>query len=696
MSRRDGRKLCPFIVCALALTLPALSRGAEQRAPMSVEDIFRLEWAGDPQISPDGRNIVYERRFMDIKADVRRSNLWLLDAGGRDHRPLTTGSSTDSSPRWSPDGSRIVYVSDDPDGRPQLFVRWLDTGATLRVAQLGARPSDVAWSPDGRFIAFTMPVAEKSAPLEVSLPEPPEAAEWADPPKVIDRLVYRFDGQGYLPNAWTQVFVVPAEGGSPRQLTSGRFNHRDGLAWQPDGRSLLVSANRHESADYEPLDSEIYEIRLSDGAITPLTQRYGPDLHPAPSPDGRLIAYLGFDDRHQGYQITRLHVMNRDGSGVRVLTADFDRDVDTPVWTRDSRSLIVQYTDRGVGHLALISLDGRRRELASGAGAEDIGRPYAGFSFSVANDGRFAFTSSTPHQLAEVTVGNLRGETRRLTALNDDLLPFRHLAEVEEIEYASSADGRPIQGWLVKPPRFDAQKKYPLILEIHGGPFAAYGPHFSTEIQLYAAAGYAVLYTNPRGSTSYGEEFGNLIHHAYPSQDYDDLMSGVDAVLAQGFVDPQRLYVTGGSGGGVLTAWVVGRTDRFRAAVSVKPVINWTSFALTADANNFFYKYWFDGFPWDDPEQYWRRSPLSLVGNVKTPTMVLTGEEDYRTPISESEQYYQALRLRKVDTLLVRIPGASHAIAKRPSQLAAKVLYILAWFEKYGGPVSQRAKSRSS
>ena len=226
-------------------------------------------------------------------------------------------------------------------------------------------------------------------------------------------------------------------------------------------------------------------------------------------------------------------------------------------------------------------------------------------------------------------------------------------------------------------------KKYPLILEIHGGPFAAYGPNYTTEMQLFAAAGYIVLYANPRGSTSYGEEFGNLIHHAYPGDDYDDLMSGVDAVIAQGNVDTDNLFVTGGSGGGVLTAWIVGKTDRFRAAVVAKPVINWSSFVLTSDVNNFFYRYWFGAQPWEQPEQYWKRSPLSLVGNVKTPTMLLTGESDYRTPIGESEQFYQALKLRKVDTVMVRIPEASHGMTSRPSNLIAKVDNILAWFEKY-------------
>jgi dipeptidyl aminopeptidase/acylaminoacyl peptidase len=300
----------------------------------------------------------------------------------------------------------------------------------------------------------------------------------------------------------------------------------------------------------------------------------------------------------------------------------------------------------------------------------------------VSRNGRVAFTHNSPGRPADVAIV-AGGAPRVLTTLNDDLLGNKTLGDVREINWKSSKDQRDIQGWVITPPDFDKAKKYPLILEIHGGPFAAYGPNYTTEMQLFAAAGYIVLYANPRGSTSYGETFGNLIHHAYPGDDYDDLMSGVDAVIAQGNVDTNNLFVTGGSGGGVLTAWIVGKTDRFRAAVVAKPVINWSSFVLTSDANNFFYKYWFGAQPWEKPEDYWRRSPLSLVGNVKTPTMLLTGEADYRTPIGESEQFYQALKLRKVDTLMVRIPEASHGMTSRPSNLIAKVDNILAWFEKY-------------
>jgi acylaminoacyl-peptidase len=500
---------------------------------------------------------------------------------------------------------------------------------------------------------------------------------------VIRRVEYRADGRGFLEDGYTQLFVLPADGGTPRQVTHGPFDVIS-ATWTADSRYLIFSSNRREDWEYDPLNTEIYEVSLADGSIRPLTDRQGPDNHPAVSPDGRSVAYLGFDDRYQGYQVTKLYVMNRDGSGKSVVAEDFDRDVADIRGGGDSKGLFFQYDDQGNTKIAYVSLDGEIQALAGDVGGLELGRPYPGGIFSVAPGGRFAYTYGRPQHPADVTVGEIgRQGMRRLTRLNDDLLGYRTLGEIEEIWWESSYDGRRIQGWIVKPPGFDPSRKYPFVLEIHGGPFLNYGDRFSAEVQLYAAAGYVVLYANPRGSTSYGEEFGNLIHHNYPGQDYDDLMSGVDAVLARGYVDPQNLFVTGGSGGGVLSSWIVGKTDRFKAAVVAKPVINWYGFVLTSDLTTFFYKYWFPGFPWDHPEQYLRRSPISLAGNVTTPTMLLTGEEDYRTPMAESEQFYQALKLRKIDTALVRIQEASHGIAERPSNLIAKLAYILAWFEKY-------------
>ena len=644
-------------------------------------DVFQLEYADDVQISPDGSRIVYVRASYDIMTDRARRNLWMVNADGTNNRPLRSESKSFKSPRWSPDGTRLAYVS-STDGSPQLYVRWMDSGQTALLTNLVQEPNSITWSPDGRSIAFTQFVASRKPPL-ASPPEKPEGATWAPSVKIVDSVVYRADGEGFLETGFSHVFVVSAEGGTPRQLTDGDFNDQGPLSFSPDSKSLVFSANRGQDWERDPQESDVFSVDLASGRLTQLTTRDGPDNSPVVSPDGRRIAYLGFDDRLQGYQVTRLYVMDADGRNSRPVTGSFDRDVENPHWAADGRGLYFAFDERGVKKLGLVSLDGKVRTLAQGLGGTDLGRPYTSGMYSVARNGRIAFTHNNVSRPADVATAVPGGGTRLLTALNDDLFADRKLGAVRELTWKSSHDRREIQGWVITPPDFDPAKKYPMVLEIHGGPFTAYGPNYTTELQLFAAAGYIVLYANPRGSTSYGEEFGNLIHHAYPGNDYDDLMSGVDALIAQGNVDVDNLFVTGGSGGGVLTAWIVGKTDRFRAAVVAKPVINWASFVLTSDANNFFYKYWFGAQPWEQPEKYWARSPLSLVGNVKTPTMLLTGEADYRTPIGESEQYYQALKLRNIDTLMVRIPEASHGMVSRPSNLIAKVDNILAWFERY-------------
>jgi dipeptidyl aminopeptidase/acylaminoacyl peptidase len=678
------------IPVALGLVLIALftpSFADTTKPALKPLDVFDLQWVSDPQVSPDGRSIAYVRMSFDIKTDRPRGVIWLVGADGQHARPLS-GAPSSMSPRWSPDGGRLAYLGKGADGSTQLFVYWAESGATAAISNFTESPSGLAWSQDGRWIAFIMPVAAERKPLKVELPEAPKNAKWADPPKLIDRMVFRVDGEGYLPNVFSQLFIVSADGGAVRQLTHGDFDNQGAPAFDAGGKSVLITANRRADADYEPLDTEIYRVDLADDSIRALTDRRGPDHHPVVSPDGKHIAYLGFDDKRLGYQATQLYVMDSDGTHSHSLTPVLDRDAANPQWTGDSRQLLFQYDDHGVIKIAAIDLAGKMRVLAGDAGGSDVSRPYSGGSFSVASKAtganpRFAYTKAAPLAPAALAAGTSPRDIATLTALSDPLFQERTLGAVEEISFDSSVDHRRIQGWIVKPPGFDAAKKYPLLLEIHGGPFASYGPNFAAEIQLYAAAGYVVLYLNPRGSTGYGEEFADLIHHDYPDNDFGDLMSGVDAVVGRGYVDVQRLFVTGGSGGGVLTAWIVGHTDRFRAAVVVKPVINWASFVLTADLTNYFYRYWFEGFPWDDVQSYWKRSPLAYVGNVHTPTLLMTGEADYRTPSSEAEQFYEALKLRKVDTALVRVPNASHDISARPSLLIGKVAYVLAWFKAH-------------
>ena len=669
---------------------PTSEEEAATAREFGARDVFDLEFASDPQISPDGRRVVYVRTSFDIRSDRPRANLWLLDVDGGSHRPLRSGHESEQSPRWSPDGSRIAYVSDG-EGSPQLFVRFMDSGESALITDLVEAPSALAWSPDGEWLAFTMFVPKPKEPL-AEPPTPPEGAVWAPPVSVIDTVIYRVDGAGYLESGFTHVFVVPADGGAARQLTRGDFHDAGPLSWSPDGRTLLFSGNRAADWELDPAESELFAVDVASGALTQLTHRNGPDANPVFSPDGKQIAFVGFDDRGRTYAASRLYLMPTAGGAPRELMPRFDDDVLDPRWAADGRSLTFMHDERGVRKVASVTLDGRTHELASGLGGTDLGRPYTSGSYSASRSGAIAFTVNTPQRPADVAVAS-GGPARTLTHLNEDLFAHKRLGAVEEISWQSSHDGREIQGWLATPPDFDPDLQYPLILEIHGGPHAAYGPNYSTEIQRYAAAGYVVLYANPRGSTSYGAAFANEIHHAYPGHDYDDLMTGVDAAIARGFIDEQNLFVTGGSGGGILTAWIVGKTNRFRAAVSAKPVINWSSMMLTSDFPNGYVPYWFAKPPWEDAGEYWRRSPLSLVGNVKTPTLLLTGEQDYRTPISEAEQYYAALKLRKVDTALVRMPEASHELVDRPSRLIAKTDNIVAWFERYRTKPAAQARS---
>jgi len=669
---------------AFAATAAAASGNSPQAPSHAFEgrDLFDLQCVTDPQIRPDGHAIAYVRLSYDIMTDRPRRSIWLVDPENGAQTPVVTGPGSHSAPRWSPDGKRVAYLSSSDGGRTQLYVRWMQTGEAARITDLTEPPSALTWSPDGRSIAFVMLTPDEKANLG-SAPAKPEGASWADPLTVITDVNYRSDSVGYLKPGYSHVFVVSADGGFPRQLTFGAYNENGPLSWTPDGRFILFSGNRTPGWQREPVSTEVYQVSLADGVVTALTSRAGPDNSPRVSPDGKKIAYLGFDDHFLGYQNVRLYVMERDGQGSHSLTDQLDRSIDAVEWSSDGRSLYVQYTDRAVVKVARILPDGRIQPVAEGLTPSFMDRPYTGGEFSVSDNGTVAFTGGAPDHPSDLSV--VRGSrVTRLTRLNDDLFSVKKLAAVKPLQVASSFDKRPIDAWVVTPADFEPAKKYPLILEIHGGPFASYGPVFSTDDQLYAAAGYVVLYTNPRGSTSYGEEFANLIHHDYPSQDYDDLMSAVDAAIAAGLADPDKLFVTGGSGGGVLTAWIVGRTHRFRAAATQKPVINWTSMVLTSDIYTYVPKYWFGKLPWEDPEAYWKRSPLSLVGNVTTPTLVIVGEQDFRTPMSDSEQLYQALQLRGTPTALVKVPGASHGgLAARPSQSAAKASAILAWFDRY-------------
>ncbi len=673
------RLILPW-VASVALTFgPAIHCAAADtpNTAFTGGDLFKLAGATDPQISSDGSRVAYVRMSGDVMSDRNVSSIWLIDVATGRQRPLVSGAA--SSPRWSPDGRRIAYVAAD-SGRSQLHVLWLDSGAEAPVTDLPDGPHDLAWSPDGARIAYLMRVPGEAMKLGAA-PDKPEGAKWADPLEVITRVTYRADEEGYLKSGFDHLFVVSADGGAPRQLTYGGSSDTGPPSWTPDGRVIVFSGNRGKDWEREANNSEVYRVEVDSGAVTALTKRNGPDQSPEVSPDGRAIAYLGYDDVNRSYENQQLYVMNADGSGARLITAGLDRSIDTVRWA--GGALVVSYDDHGVKRVARVGLDGSVKLLADGLGSgAALDRPYTGGSFSVSRGGVVAYTAGSTQSPADVWVSK-GGPGQRLTSLNETWLAGKALAPVRKLA-VTAPDGRPIDAWLVTPPNRQPGQRVPLILEIHGGPNAAYGPSFSTDDQLYAAHGYAVVYVNPRGSTSYGAHFANLIDRDYPGPDYQDLIAAVDSAIAEGTADPNNLFVTGGSGGGVLTAWIVGKTNRFKAAAAQKPVINWTSEALTMDATTFTSRYWFDKKPWEDPMGYWKRSPLSLVGSVETPTLVVVGAEDYRTPVSEAEQYYAALQIRGVPTALVKVPGASHGgIASRPSQAAAKAAAILAWFDKY-------------
>ncbi|QZD94191.1 S9 family peptidase [Qipengyuania gelatinilytica] len=670
------------IALVFALSLGIAAPAAAQDAPernFTVDDLFGLTVAADPQISPDGRQIAYVRRTNDIMTDAAVSSIWLVDASSGAQTPLVTGEGSHTSPRWSPDGTRLAYVSTESGGGPELHVRWMASGESANITALPEAPGAISWSPDGTRIAYSARVPGEGLKLGKT-PTKPEGAEWKAPLQIIDKVTYRFDGGGYARPGTSQLFVVDATGGAPRQLTFGEYDNGGSVEWSPDGRTLLFSANRREDWELEPYGVEIYALDVASGGIRALTSRTGPDFGAQYSPDGRRIAYLGFDDLRNAFDQTNLYVMDADGSNSRRVAASLDRGIDGIEWT--DAGLFASFEEDGEHRVARIGLNGNVDRLPARIGSTYYALPYTGGEWSVSDHGTVAFTTASATRPTDIGVTTSRG-TRQLTQLNELKFSGKALGETRELS-VTAPDGTTIPAWIMLPPGYVEGTRVPMVLEMHGGPYAAYGPEFSVDYQLYGAAGYAVVFSNPGGSTGYGEAFADRIEDNYPISNFDELMAVVDAAIAEGYVDPDDLYVTGGSGGGVLTAWLVGKTDRFKAAATHKPVINWTSQALMADGTPFFGRYWLGALPWEDQAQYWERSPLSLVGNVKTPTLVLVGSEDYRTPRSEAEQYYGALKLAGVDTALVITPGSSHNnLSQSPSQQAARTTAVIDWFDKY-------------
>ena len=669
-----------FLTASL-MFVTVLSINATENFPkFEPMDVFDLEWASDPRVSPDGKTVVYVRKSNDIMKDRERSNLWQVSVDGTNHRPLYSGLNNIRSPRWSPNGEKLAFISNET-GSQQIHVRWIDNGETALISQLRASPSNLSWSPDGKWFAFTMNV---KAPSE-TIAEPrekPEGASWAKGPITVTTTQYQYDGQGIVAPAYRHVFIVPADGGTARQLTRGNFNHYGSLAWSSDSKHIFFSAYRSDDWELVSDEADIYSVSIISSKIKQITNQPGAERSPVISPNGQYIAFTKEERRPLAYSPDRIAIMDLDGKNIRILSEDLDGDGNNLMWASDSKSIYYAYDERGIRKIGRATIKGKLSSVIAGLGGTTIGRPYLSGGFHALNN-IIAFTHGTSDRPANVAM-IIDDQIKILTNLNEDILAHRELGTVNEIKYQSSFDGQEIQGWYITPPDFDPAKKYPLILEIHGGPHLAYGPYFSAELQIMAAAGYVVFYDNYRGSLSYGEDFALLLQYKYSSkEDFADHMSGIDSLIELGFVDDTNLFIAGGSAGGIATAYAVGLTDRFNAAVAAKPVINWLSKPLTADSMVGQIYHQFPGPPWEHLEHYWKRSPLSLMGNVTTPTMLLTGEDDRRTPISETEQFYQALRLRGIDSAMVRLPDTSHGIASRPSRLITKVDHILAWFERY-------------
>jgi len=684
MSYRCRR--CPLltlVLLAVALAVPSAAQPASPPGRLGTDTFFQMESITNPEISPDGSTIVFSRGFVDLAKDQSQSNLWVVDVRGERLRQLTDGAWRDSAPAWSPDGRRIAFLS-NRSGSTQIHVMWVDTRETLQLTRVEHDPRNLQWSPDGRSIAFATTLPDETPVLPVKLPKMPKGAQVAKGAVVVDRTTWGRDGIGPVPNGYDHVFVVDATvGGVPRQVTSGDFDHAS-FDWSANGSTLYVSAIRKPDAEYLRGDSEIYAVDLGSGATTTLTDRNGPDGSPKASPDGRWIAYTGYDQRNFTSHLSSLYVMDPAGAGERLWVGGLPSSPDDITWATDGSGVYYSMQERGAQNLYFVGVapGSTPRRITEGAHVLSM--------VSVARAGvAAAVRSSVKEPGVLVTFPIARpSDMKVLVDVNRDVLDEVTVSDAEELWFSSS-DGLKVQGWLMKPAGFDPAKKYPLLLWIHGGPWSMYSVAWNWAWQNFAANGYAVLWTNPRGSTGYGQDFVNGIQFSYPGKDYDDLMAGVDAALAKGWIDRDNLFVCGGSGGGVLTAWIVGHTERFRAAVSMRPVINWHSFVGTTDGNSWYHQ--FRKWPWEDPMEYAVRSPLHHVANVTTPTMVMTGEADLRTPISQSEEYYRALKmLRKADTLLVRMPEEFHGW-RRPTHQLLQQLYLMAWFEKYRTTESKQA-----
>jgi dipeptidyl aminopeptidase/acylaminoacyl peptidase len=691
------------LVCLIVVTT-AVPRGQGKRF-ITEKDLFKFTWIADPQLSPGGSTVAFVRVVVNEKENRYETSIFVAPASGSDAaaeaRRITSGI-RDTAPRWSPDGKQIVFVrAPEKDGKPQpaqLYLLHMDGGEARPITDVAGGVSSPAWSPDGKTIAFnsnTGPDDKKKTD------EPKPGGEHISDVEVVTRAVYRANGNpGWVDNAHhAHVFTIAADGSqkTAMQLTDGEFDER-GIEWSPDNATIFFTSTRVAEPYYTEAGAAIYEVPAAGGAMTKVAGIAGSIGNLSVSPDGTRIAFVGDLNGTpiRSYSQPDLWITDsKPNSTPRNLTEKYDYDIAGGIggdqaaprgnsrkpilWSKDQQSLIVVSAEKGSANLVRVS-------IASGAveplttGAHDV------VAYSATRDAEtIAATLSTQTNIGDIfMVGAGPAQRRQVTRVNDDLFKDVQQSEPEEIWY-KSFDGKTIQGWILKPPDFDPSKKYPLILEIHGGPHGAYGNTYTHEFQWMAAKGYVVLFTNPRGSTSYGQDFGNIIQYHYPGDDYKDLMAGVDEVLKKGYVDANRLGVTGGSGGGLLTNWTITQTQRFKAAVAQRDIADWYGFWFTADFT-LFQPTWFRKAPWEDPQDFAARSPITHVANVTTPTMYVLGDQDYRTPPADGgEMMFRALKYRKIPTVMVRFPRENHELSRsgEPWHRVERLQHIVGWMDQW-------------
>jgi dipeptidyl aminopeptidase/acylaminoacyl peptidase len=696
----------------LLILVSALSTFAQTKRSITDKDLFHFQWIGDPEVSADGAHVAFVRVTVNEKKDNYDTALWMVSTSGSDSSIRLTNGKRDAEPRWSPDGKWIAFVrgSAEPpkDGKPlpaQLALLSLAGGEAWVITDLPRSVSGLVWSPDGKHIAFLCDANSDDLAKKQKKDSAGEPEHESDV-KVITRAIYRFNGQGYLdPKHHKHVWIIDLPAASdgkatPKQLTQGEFDENE-PTFTPDGSRILFHSVRSAEPYYELSTTDVMSVPAAGGAVESLAKvKLGGLLGGLSgmtlSPDGKRIAFIGaVQEPVRSYTQTDLWVLDlQPGAAPKNLTADYDYDMNSgvggdngspravghlsPAWSKDGSHLFDVVAKQG--REILVSVDansGKVQELSRGNQAV--------VQFTSSGDGKVVVMNvSTPTMIDELFVLNQDGSQRQITNINASLFSDLNLTDPEEIWY-TSFDGRKIQAWVQKPPDFNPTKKYPLILNIHGGPHAAYGWVFDHEFQWMAAKGYVVLYPNPRGSTSYGQDFGNIIQYKYPGDDYKDLMIGVDEVVKRGYVDPNKLGVTGGSGGGLLTDWTVTQTHRFHAAVAQRDIADWTSWWYTADFT-LFQAHWFKAPPFDDPQDYIKRSPITYIKNVDTPMMFILGDVDFRTPPSSGgEQMFRALKFMHKPTVMVHFPGESHELSRsgQPWHRVERLDHIVGWFNKW-------------